>query len=153
MGTADYMAPEQWAETHSVDIRADIYSLGCTLYALLAGDPPFTGSGQRSFLRMMSAHQQGPVQPITDHRPDVPPALCELLGRMLAKSPDDRPATPGTLAAELQRFVDGANLSALSAPAPPDAKTIPNHPRPASPTPTLTPVSLSTASESAPDAK
>jgi eukaryotic-like serine/threonine-protein kinase len=115
MGTAEYMAPEQWAETHSVDIRADIYSLGCTLYALLTGDPPFTGSG-RSFLRMMSAHQQSPVPPITDVRSDLPPALCAFIGRLLAKAPDDRPATPGEVAAELAAFTEGADLSRLVGP-------------------------------------
>jgi serine/threonine protein kinase len=143
MGTAEYMAPEQWAETHAVDIRADVYSLGCTLYALLAGDPPFTSSGQRSFLRMMAAHQQQPVRPVADLRPDVPPALCALVRRMLAKSPNDRPATPGEVAAELARFAGGANLPALLAAAD-GAKTAPNRPRPGGATPPLTPTPLAT---------
>ena len=43
MGTADYMAPEQWEASHDVDIRADVYSLGCTLYTFLVGRPPFGG--------------------------------------------------------------------------------------------------------------
>lgn len=141
MGTAEYMAPEQWAETHSVDIRADIYSLGCTLYALLAGEPPFTGSGRKSFLRMMSAHQQKPVRPITECRPEAPVALCELLQRMLAKNPADRPATPGEVAAELERLAIGANVSALLIPTVPGAKTIANVPRPGNGTPTPTPIS------------
>jgi|GEM_PF-3432491 len=141
MGTAEYMAPEQWTETHSVDIRADIYSLGCTLYALLAGAPPFTGSGRRSFWRMMSAHQQAPVRPITEHRPEASATLCDLLRRMLAKSPIDRPATPGEVAAELERLAVGANLSALFTSAAPGAKTIADMPRPGNGTPTPTPIS------------
>ena len=72
MGTADYMAPEQWEDSHAVDIRADLYSLGCTLYTLLAGRPPFAGPKHRSALRKMAAHAKELVPPITDHRADVP---------------------------------------------------------------------------------
>ncbi|MDY3553307.1 serine/threonine-protein kinase [Gemmata sp. JC717] len=114
MGTAEYMAPEQWTQTHAVDIRADIYSLGCTLFALLTGEAPFPGSGPDSFLRLMCAHQQAPPPAITDRRPDAPPALCDLMLRMLAKNPDDRPATPGEVAAELAEMAAGADLTALT---------------------------------------
>jgi eukaryotic-like serine/threonine-protein kinase len=144
MGTAEYMAPEQWAETHSVDIRADIYSLGCTLYALLTGDPPFTGSGRKSFLRMMSAHQQEPVRPVTELRSDVPAALCALLDRMLAKNPEARPATPAAVAAELEHLAAGADLVSLSAAASPNAKTVSDRPGVVNPTPTPTPPRPST---------
>ncbi|AWM38776.1 Serine/threonine-protein kinase PknB [Gemmata obscuriglobus] len=114
MGTAEYMAPEQWTQTHAVDIRADIYSLGCTLFALLTGEAPFPGSGPDSFLRLMCAHQQDPPPAITDRRPDAPPALRGLMFRMLAKNPDDRPATPGEVAAELAELAAGADLAALT---------------------------------------
>ncbi|MCI0702835.1 MAG: serine/threonine protein kinase [Planctomycetia bacterium] len=114
MGTPDYMAPEQWVESHAVDIRADIYSLGCTLYALLTGDPPFCGSGRKSYHRLMAAHQGSPVPPMTNHRSDVPPALVQFLDRMLAKNPDDRPATPGEVGFELEQLARGANLIELS---------------------------------------
>jgi hypothetical protein len=142
MGTAEYMAPEQWAETHTVDIRTDIYSLGCTLYALLMGDPPFTRTGRRSFERMMAAHQEEPVPPLTDRRSDAPAALCELLNRMLAKNPADRPATPGEVADALESLAVGANLSALFSAAAPGVRTSADRPRPGgTPTPTPTPVS------------
>ncbi|WP_171471941.1 serine/threonine protein kinase [Frigoriglobus tundricola] len=118
MGTAEYMAPEQYAETRSVDTRADVYSLGCTLYALLTGDPPFAGAGRNSFLRMMWAHQHEGARPVAELRADVPPALGDLLARMLSKNPDDRPATPSAVAAALEPLAAGAHLSGLSASVP-----------------------------------
>jgi len=114
MGTAEYMAPEQYAETRSVDTRADVYSLGCSLYALLIGDPPFSGAGRNSFLRMMWAHQHETARPIGELRADVPPALGDLLTRMLSKNPDDRPATPSAVVAALEPLAAGADLSGLS---------------------------------------
>ena len=60
MGTADYMAPEQASDSHAVDIRADIYSLGCTLYKLLAGCAPFEGSQYKGTFDKMTAHVQQP---------------------------------------------------------------------------------------------
>ncbi len=116
MGTAEYMAPEQWTETHAVDGRADVYSLGCSLYALLTGGPPFQDTGGSS-PRIMLAHQVTPAPLVTDHRPDVPRPLAALLARMLAKDPADRPATPGAVAAALEDLVAGADLAALAGPA------------------------------------
>ena len=115
MGTADYMAPEQWERSNTVDIRADIYSLGCTLYTLLVGRPPFSGEEFATPLRKMAAHAQAPVAPLASQRADVPAALEELLGQMTAKSPDDRPDTPANVIRALEPFAQGANLSALIA--------------------------------------
>lgn len=96
MGTGHYMPPEQWRTT-SVDIRADIYSLGCTLYHLLMGEPPFA----RSDLKVERAHATQPPEPL---RPDLgaPPALVDLVERMLAKDPNDRPQTPLEIAEALE---------------------------------------------------
>ena len=56
MGTADYIAPEQVFDSHNVDIRADVYSLGCTLYKLLTGQTPFSGTQYQSAMQKMLAH-------------------------------------------------------------------------------------------------
>ncbi len=84
MGTLDYMAPEQADDTHAVSIRADIYSLGCTLYALLAGEPPFGGERYTTPVRKLAAHMQKPVPRIRDRRDDVP---VELVTILMVKSP------------------------------------------------------------------
>src|SRR5262249_45744891 len=94
MGTADYMAPEQWESSHGVDIRADLYSLGCTLYFLLAGKPPFGGPEHGSNARKMAAHLRDAVPPIRGIRADVPEELAAVLDRLLAKAPAPPYATP-----------------------------------------------------------
>ncbi|MEX2172353.1 MAG: protein kinase [Pirellulales bacterium] len=107
MGTGMYMSPEQWRTT-SVDIRADIYSLGCTLYHLLAGRPPFFDSD----LRPEKAHEKSAVPPIVDREP-LPRGLWEVLQRMLAKRPEDRYATPAEVAAALAPFTADHHLAEL----------------------------------------
>ncbi len=114
MGTADYMAPEQTSDSRDVDIRADVYSLGCTLYRLLSGRAPFAGPNYRGAFEKMSAHVHEPVPPIGQFRDDVPPSLAALLDRMLAKDPDGRPATPAEVADALEPICDGCDLSGLA---------------------------------------
>jgi serine/threonine protein kinase len=123
MGTADYMAPEQWEDTHAVDIRADLYSLGCTLYYLLAGSPPFSGPGCRSNVQKMKAHAEAPVPSIQERRPDVPDGLAAVLKRLLAKRPADRYATPAEVAEALRPFTTGAEQPPIQAT--PDPKPSP----------------------------
>ena len=94
MGTADYMAPEQASDSHAVDIRADIYSLGCTLYKLLAGSAPFEGSQYKGTFDKMTAHVQRPVTPIEHLLPNIPRELAAVLEKMLAKDPAHRFAQP-----------------------------------------------------------
>lgn len=113
MGTLDYMAPEQASDTHGVDIRADLYSLGCTLYHLLAGAPPFRGSQYSTILKKMMAHAQTPVPPLSNVRSDIPSELWTIIDRLLAKEPSDRYATPEQVAAALQPFAREARLSEL----------------------------------------
>jgi urea transport system substrate-binding protein len=113
LGTLDYMAPEQWEDSHAVDIRADIYSLGCTLHELLTGKPPFPGEQYSTPLKQMWAHSHQVPPPIRDLRPDVPTELADVLDHMLAKKPSDRFATPAEAAAELEPFTHGADLPVL----------------------------------------
>jgi hypothetical protein len=113
LGTVDYLAPEQWEHPHLADARADVYSLGCTLFHLITGSPPFAGPEYRLVVQKMRAHLDQPVPSILARRPDVPAALASVLEQMLAKNPDDRLATPGETAEQLRRFAVGANLTAL----------------------------------------
>ncbi|MFH1922608.1 MAG: serine/threonine-protein kinase, partial [Planctomycetota bacterium] len=84
MGTYDYMAPEQAQDTHSADHRADIYSLGCTLFRLLTGRKPYVGETP---VQILLAHCQEPVPSLCDVREDVPPRLDAVSQKMLAKNP------------------------------------------------------------------
>ncbi|MCH8830598.1 MAG: protein kinase, partial [Planctomycetes bacterium] len=87
LGTADYLAPEQALDSHNVDARADIYSLGCTLYYLLTGHPPFT---EGTLAQRLMAHQTKEPPRIEEKRPDIPLPLADLIRKMMAKSVDDR---------------------------------------------------------------
>jgi serine/threonine-protein kinase len=87
LGTADYLAPEQAIDSHGVDARADIYSLGCSFYFLLIGNPPFPDGTLPQRLMM---HQKSPPPDIHDRRPDAPEDLIEICLRMMAKKPAAR---------------------------------------------------------------
>jgi serine/threonine-protein kinase len=89
LGTSAYMAPEQ-AGGAGVDARADLYALGCVLYAMLTGHPPFTGDNP---LTVLWQHQHQPAAPVASVRPTTPTDLDVLIARLLAKKPADRPAT------------------------------------------------------------
>jgi len=108
MGTGMYMPPEQWKST-SVDIRADIYSLGCTLYHLLAGNPPFYDSD----LRPEKAHEKSAVPPISTGMQPLPKKLWDVLRKMLEKRAEDRYATPAEVSAALAPFAEGHDLVAM----------------------------------------
>lgn len=112
MGTADYMAPEQWADSSSVDIRADIYSLGCTLFFLLTGRPPSAAECQETQSSPTSRAAASQVQ-LSAHRPDCPLELDVVLQGMLAEDPNQRYSTPGDVADAIGQFAQPAEISAL----------------------------------------
>jgi len=112
-GTPDYMAPEQALDFHGADIRSDLYSLGCTFYFLLAGQPPFAGG---SLAEKLLKHQQTPPPPIDKARTDLPPGLAAIVMKLLAKHPGDRYQTPGELIQALDALPDAGKLAALTLP-------------------------------------
>lgn len=91
VGTPAYAAPEQARAPKTADIRADLYSLGCTWYEMLTGQPPFSGATP---LEQLLAHQDQSPRPVTHSRSDVPAAVDAVFARLLAKDPADRFATP-----------------------------------------------------------
>jgi serine/threonine protein kinase len=101
MGTPDYIAPEQARDPHSADIRADLYGLGCTLYFLLVGKPPFPGG---SMVEKLLRHQLDCAQPVGTLRSEVRPALAAIVQRLMQKNPADRPQTPAELVAALEKL-------------------------------------------------
>jgi tetratricopeptide (TPR) repeat protein len=105
MGTVDYMAPEQADDAKKANHRADIYSLGCTLYFLLTGHPPFGGD---TVLKRLLAHQEHPAPSLHAARDDVPAALEAAYQTMMAKRPGDRPRSM----TEVVALLEGCRTSA-----------------------------------------
>lgn len=101
MGTADYVAPEQAINSTAADARADIYSLGCTFYYLLSGCSPFDGTAYQR----LAKHQTVPVPDIRTVRGDCPAVIAELIARMTAKRPENRPKSAVELLGQLERLV------------------------------------------------
>ncbi len=105
MGTADYIAPEQAQDARQADIRADIYSLGCSLYHLLAGQPPFRGN---TVVEKITAHLMAPP-PLAELK--VPAGLGKVLARMMVKDPAQRCQTPLEVAQALEPFINKASVT------------------------------------------
>jgi len=101
LGTPAYMSPEQ-IEAEKVDGRSDIYSLGCMLYEMLAGRPPFD---EPSVRRVLNAHLRSEPVPIEAQNPDVPDRVAQIVRRAMAKNPADRFETAGAMAAALRRVL------------------------------------------------
>jgi formylglycine-generating enzyme required for sulfatase activity/tRNA A-37 threonylcarbamoyl transferase component Bud32 len=126
VGTPDYLAPEQATNARNVDIRADLYSLGCTLYHLLAGQPPFPdGTG----LEKLFKHVQEEPTPVQAVRPEVPPALSAVVHKLMLKRPEDRYQTPAEVAAALEPFTRPVSPVAVPV-APTTAKATEPAPKP-----------------------
>jgi serine/threonine-protein kinase len=101
VGTADYLSPEQATNANAVDIRSDLYSLGCSLYFLLTGQPPFPDG---ALMQKILLHQQGEPIPIEEFRNDVPQGVRAIVKRLMAKRPDDRFQTPASTALALLSY-------------------------------------------------
>ncbi len=107
LGTPDFMAPEQILDAQSADIRADIYSVGATLYYLLTGRPPFQAN---SLYDMYQAHISRDPDPLNFIRPEVPAKLAALVAKMMAKDPSRRFQTPGEATQALAPFFKRGNV-------------------------------------------
>jgi eukaryotic-like serine/threonine-protein kinase len=87
VGTMDFIAPEQISDSAGVDHRADLYSLGCTLYFVLTGQPPFPGGSSK---RKMKRHLQESPEPVQEINPDVPDGFARIVERLMEKDPERR---------------------------------------------------------------
>jgi WD40 repeat protein len=129
VGTPEYSAPEQAQDARQADIRADLYSLGCTLYCLLTGRPPFR---EETAVQVILAHREKEPPPLAGLRPDVPAGLWAVVARLLAKDPARRYQTPNEVARALAPFCTGEGKAATPLPpteaasrGPFPAKTVP----------------------------
>lgn len=108
VGTADYLAPEQTINSHRVDIRADLYALGGTLYFMLTSQPPFPGG---SVVQKLEAHRSKSPRPVRDLSNDVPSELVAVVDRMMAKDPADRFQSPVQVEAALRPFASNVPVA------------------------------------------
>jgi serine/threonine protein kinase len=104
VGTMDYIAPEQTTDATGVDGRADLYSLGCTLYFALSGQPPFPVGTSREKMRR---HRQEEPRPLRELAPDVPIGFARLVERLMAKDPAQRPPSAVAVEEELRAWAAG----------------------------------------------
>ncbi|MEO9934143.1 MAG: protein kinase [Rhodopirellula bahusiensis] len=107
LGTFDYISPEQARDPRLADIRSDLYSLGCTLFYMLTGSPPFPGG---TMLQKLLSHGNAAIPDIREHREDVPPEMTAILNKMLAKLPEERYQRSETLIADLRELATRENL-------------------------------------------
>jgi len=108
LGTPYYMSPEQINSARDVDFRADIYSLGATLYHMVCGTVPYTGTT----FEVMTKQVRQPLPSPKIHNPELPDALCDVLRKMMAKAPADRYGSYADLKADLKALLEGKSVSA-----------------------------------------
>ena len=120
MGTIDYMAPEQWENSATADIRSDIYSLGCTLFFLLTGKTPYGDPAYDTNRKKLMAHVVAPIPSLVKACPDCPQDLEEVYQTMLAKDPRERYAVPAEVAEAMAEFAAAEELAEVVAAIPSD---------------------------------
>ena len=119
LGTADFLSPEQAINSHNVDARADIYSLGCTMYFLLTAHVPFD---QGSLAQRLMAHQTQEPPPITKYRNDVPDSLLAIIKKMMAKKLDDRYQSAQDVAEQMEQWINDNDQGQETSNPPQEAK-------------------------------
>ncbi|MHB9081684.1 MAG: protein kinase domain-containing protein, partial [Pirellulaceae bacterium] len=112
LGTFDYISPEQARDPRNTDVRSDLYSLGCTLFFMLVGQPPFPDG---TVLQKLLSHSSDEPPDVRQHRPDLPEDITAVVNKMLAKSPEQRFQSPRELIGELLLLADRLNLTAITA--------------------------------------
>jgi serine/threonine protein kinase/WD40 repeat protein len=144
LGTPEYVAPEQTIDARNADIRADIYSLGCTLYYLLTGAPPFQAN---SLYELLQAHHSMDAMPLNLARPEVPVELAALVARMMAKEPERRLQTPAEVGKALMPFFKKGTAASVGSK--PDLSQV-GQPQPKTATPGARSVSAQPSTRKAP---
>jgi serine/threonine-protein kinase len=115
VGTPAYLSPEQAAGVEEVDGRSDLYSLGCVLYEMLAGRPPFIGATTAEIVEQQRSAEPPAIEAVL---PEVPAGVSRLLRRLLAKAPDDRVQTAEELIEALRGAADAPSPAPRAAPSP-----------------------------------
>ncbi len=111
LGTFDYISPEQARDPRSVDVRSDLYSLGCTIYHMLTGQPPFPGG---TVLQKLLSHREEPAPDVRVLNPSVPSDLAVIVLKLMAKDPDRRYQTPEQLVRDLLTLAGALGLRSIS---------------------------------------
>jgi serine/threonine protein kinase len=113
VGSMDYIAPEQTLDAARVDPRCDLYSLGCTLYFALTGRPPFPGGTSRD---KVFRHRSEEPTPLAGLVPSLPGGFVDLVERLMAKGPEDRPASAGAVERQLKAWFSSENVQPMDQP-------------------------------------
>ncbi len=103
LGTFDYISPEQARDPRLADVRSDVYSLGCTLYFMLVGEPPFPNG---TMLQKLLMHQGDEAPDVRESNPSIPFEVAAVVKKMMKKDPNERYQTPEALIADLRQIVD-----------------------------------------------
>ena len=112
LGTFDYISPEQARDPRNTDVRSDLYSLGCTLFYMLTGQPPFP---EGTVLQKLLSHSSEEPPDVLTYRPELPGDIAAVVKKLLAKLPEQRFQSPRDLIGELLLLADRLNLTAITA--------------------------------------